>query len=211
MKKIMMVFTVAAVLITVVTTAGLADQPNTAKAYENLRKQMEGVAKNTGKYDSSLKKTMQSLSKVTTTNTKNLGKSVKSFQKDVDGLNKALKNATDGIKSLREKRSQYLADWDRSIQSISDADLKKASEERRKEVMDSHEKLTEQATELREKIDGFMKELADLQTFLGSDPTSGAVSAAKPKIDKVLTDGNSLSTSVQEVTNRLNAFAKGSS
>jgi chromosome segregation ATPase len=210
MKKIMTVLAIAAVLITAVTATGLADQPKTAKAYENLRKQMEGVSKNTSKYNASLKKTMQSLSKVTTADPKNLGKSVKSFQKEVDGLNKDLKNATDGIKSLREKRSQYLADWDRSIQSISDPDLKKASEERKKAVTDNHEKLTKQATELREKIDGFMKELADLQTFLGSDPTTGAVSAAKPKIDKVLSDGNSLETSIQEVTSKLNAFAKGS-
>jgi hypothetical protein len=53
-----------------------------------------------------------------------------------------------------------------------------------------------------------MKELADLTTFLGSDPTGGAISAAKPTIEKVLTDGNSLTREVQEVSSRLTAFTK---
>ena len=186
-------------------------QKSATKAYEKLKKEIEGVAKDTNKYGSKLKSTMQSLSKVSTSDSKNQVKAVKSFQKDVDGLNKDLKKATDGIKGLRAKRDQYFSEWERTIAEISDPDLKKAAEERRQNVMASHTQLSERATALREKIDGFMKELSDLTTFLGSDPTAAAASASKPKIDKVLTDGNSLSGEVQEVSSRLLSFAKGSS
>jgi uncharacterized coiled-coil DUF342 family protein len=154
---------------------------------------------------------MQSLSKVGTSDSKNQVKAVKSFKKDVDGLNKDLKKATDGIKSLRAKRDQYFSEWDRFIAEISDPDLKRVAEERRQNVMASHTQLSEQATALREKIDGFMKELSDLANFLASDPTAEAASASKSKIDKVLADGNSLAGEVQEVSSRLLSFARGSS
>jgi hypothetical protein len=77
--------------------------------------------------------------------------------------------------------------------------------------MANHTQLSERATALREKIDGFMKELSDLTTFLGSDPTAEAASASKPKIDKVLADGNAIASEVQEVSSQLLAFARGSS
>jgi chromosome segregation ATPase len=203
-------YALATALITLIGSVALPAQESAAKAFDKLKKEMEGVAKNTDKYGSSLKNTMQSLSKVSTSDAKNQAKSVKSFQQDVDSLNKALKNATDGIQSLRVKRDQYFSEWERSIAAISNPDLKKASEERRQKVMADHAKLTEQATALRERIDGFMKELADLGTFLGSDPTPGAVASAKSTIEKVLADGNSLANEVQEVSARLSAFAKGS-
>jgi len=186
-------------------------QENVAKAYEKLKKQVEGVAKDTESFGSNLKKAMQSLSKVSTSEPKNQAKTIKSFQKDVDGLNKALKKATDGIKGLREKREQYISEWERSIEQISNPDLKKTSEERRQKVIEAHTQLTERATAVREEIDGFMQELSDLVTFLGGDPTVEAVSASKATIDKVLADGKSLSDGVQEVSSRLNAFAKGTS
>lgn len=186
-------------------------QENVAKAYEKLKKQVEGVAKDTESFGSNLNKAMQSLSKVSTSEPKNQAKTIKSFQKDVDGLNKALKKATDGIKGLREKREQYISEWERSIEQISNPDLKKTSEERRQKVIEAHTQLTERATAVREEIDGFMQELSDLVTFLGGDPTVEAVSASKATIDKVLADGKSLSDGVQEVSSRLNAFAKGTS
>jgi len=204
-------YAMATVLITQVGSGALPAQQSAAKAFEKLKKEIEGVAKNTDKFGSSLNKAMQSLSKVNTSQAKDQAKAIKSFQKDVDGVNKALKNATDGIKSLREKREQYFSEWERSVAAISSPDLKKASEERRQKVMADHAQLTEKATALREKIDGFMKELADLSTFLGSDPTSGAATAAKPTIEKVLADGNSLAKEVQQVSSQLTAFAKGAS
>jgi DNA repair exonuclease SbcCD ATPase subunit len=186
-------------------------QAGAGKAYEKLKKEIEGVAKDTNKYGAKLKSTLQSLSKVSTSESKNQVKAVKSFQKDVDGLNKDLKKATDGIKNLRAKRDQYFSEWERSIAEISDPDLKKAAEERQQNVMANHTQLSERATALREKIDGFMKELSDLTTFLGSDPTAEAASASKPKIDKVLADGNAIASEVQEVSSQLLAFARGSS
>ena len=201
---------VATMVIVLVGSGLLTAQETAAKQYEKLKKEIEGVAKDTNKYASNLKAAMESLSKVGTLEVKNRQKAVKAFQKDADALNKSLKNATDGIKSLREKRDKYFSEWERAIAAISNPDLKKASEERRQKVMADHAQLTEKATALRESINGFMKELADLTTFLGSDPTAGAASAAGSTIGKVLAEGNSLYREVQEVSIRLTQFAKGS-
>ena len=204
-------YALTAILITLMGTATVPAQEGAAKAFDKLKKEVEGVAKDAGKYGSKLNTTMQSLSKVNSSDAKNQVKTIKSFQKDVKDLNKDLKKTTDGIRNLRKKREQYFSEWESSITKISSPDLQKVSEERRQKVMADHAQLTEKATSLREKIDGFMKELNDLSTFLGNDPTSTAASAAKQMIDKVLADGNSLAQEVQEISSQLAAFAKGSS
>jgi len=204
-------YALTAILITLLGVTTVPAQESAAKAFDKLKKEMEGVAKDTGKYGSKLNDTMKSLSKVSSAEAKNQAKSVKSFQNDVKDLNKNLKNTTDKIQNLRKKRDQYFSEWERSIAGISNPDLQKASEERRQKVMADHEQLTEKATALREKIDGFMKELNDLSAFLGNDPTAAGASTAKQMIDKVQTDGNSLATEVKQISNQLDAFAKGSS
>lgn len=204
-------YALAAVLITLLGAPTVPAQQGAAKAFEKLKKEIEDVAKETGKYGSKLNSTMKSLSKVSSSDAKNQVKATKSFQKDVKDLNKDLKKTTDKIQNLRKKREQYFSEWERSISEISNPDLQKASEERRQKVMADHAQLTEKATALRERIDGFMKELNDLSTFLGNDPTAAAADAAKQMIDKVLTDGGSLAEEVQGISNQLAAFAKGSS
>lgn len=199
------------VLIILLSTGALLAQDTAAKAYEKLKKEIEGIAKDTTKYGASLRSTTQALSKVSNADPKNLAKSIQSFRKEVEGLNKDLKSVTNGIKSLRDKRSQYFAEWERSVAAISNPDLKKASEERREKVMADHAQMTEKATALRERIDVYMKELGEVSSFLGSDPTAGAVSSAKPTLDKAMADGNSLAATVQEVANGLTSFAKGAS
>jgi len=200
----------AVALMVLMGTLTVPAQESAAKAFEKLKKEVEGVAKDTGKYGSNLNSTMQSLSKVSSADTKNKVKDIKSFQKKVEDLNKTLKKTTDRISKLREKREQYFTEWEKSITAISSPELQKASEERRQKVMNDHEQLTVKATELRERIDGFMNELNDLSTFLGNDPTAAAADTAKGNIDKVLADGTSLEKEVQDVANQLSAFAKGS-
>lgn len=203
-------YALAAFLIALMGTATVSAQESAAKAFEKLKKEVEGVAKDTGKYGSSLNSTMQSLSKVSSSDAKDKVKAIKSFQKKAEDLNKALKKATDRIQNLRKKREQYFTEWESSIAAISNPELQKASEERRQKVMADHEQLTEKATELRESINGFMNEVNDLSTFLGNDPTPAAADTAKATIDKVLADGNSLEKEVQDISNQLSAFAKGS-
>lgn len=197
---------VLAMLLSLGTTLA---QDKSAKAYEKLKKEVEGISKDAAKYSASLKSTAQTLSKVSSADAKNVQKSIQSFRKDVEKLNKDLKSVTDGIKNLREKRTQYFAEWERSVESITNPELKKASADRREKVMADHAEMTEKATALREKIDVYMKELGEVVSFLGSDPTGGAVISAKPTLDKAIADGNSLAQNVQEVANRLATFAKG--
>ena len=198
-------------LIALMGSITVSAQEGAAKAFDKLKKEMESVAKDTSNYSSSLNKTMQSLSKVNSSDAKNKVKAVKSFQKNAKDLNKDLKKVTDKIQSLRKKRDQYFSDWEQSVAAISNPDLQKASEDRRQKVMADHTQLTEKATAIREKIDDFMKEVNDLSTFLGNDPTPSAADAAKQMIDKVLTNGDSLAKEVQEISGQLSAFARGSS
>ena len=202
-------YAMAMTLITLFGSGYLIAEDDAAKSYEKLKKEVEDVAKSTNKYGSSLKDVMQSLAKVSISQAKDQAKAIKSFQKGVEGLNKDLKKTTDQIQSLRDKRTQYFAAWESSIAAITNPDLKKSSEDRRQKVMADHAQLTEKATALRTRIDDFMKELNELSSVLGSDPTPGAVTSAKPTIDKVSTNGDALSKDVLNISGQLNSFAKG--
>lgn len=191
----------------VATTAFPAD--DAAKTYDQLKKQIEDVAKNANKYGTQLNKTLESLNAMSNVNAKNVQKVSKDFQKDVESLQKELKNTTEKIKDLQQKRATYFAAWEKSVAGIADPDLKKVAGERRQKVMDAHAKVSDDATKLRGRIDEFMSQLGDLGKFLGSDPTADAISAAKPSIERVLSAGRAVSADVQKVVQTLNGFAKG--
>ena len=201
----------AAILVALFTVPGpvalAADSAN--KELTKLKKELEQVAKDAGKYAVELNKTMKSLEAIKTAEPKNLAKAYKSFQKDANNLGKAFKKASTGVNSLKAKRDQYLTAWEKASASISIPELKQASEERRKEVSGAYAKLTEETAGLGDRIDAFAAKLGDLQKFLGSDLTVPAVSAATSTMDGVLEEGGVLASTVQGIASKLSAFAGG--
>ncbi len=188
---------------------GVSVAQSANKELTKLKKELTQVAKNVGNYAAQLEKTMKSLEGITLSDTKNLQKAYKAFQNDANKLDKAFKTASTGMRNMKAKRDQYFTAWEKSSASISIPELKQASEERRKQVMEEHAKFTEETAGLGNQIDAFMSKLGDLQKFLGSDLSPAAVTAAKPTIDGVLADGRPLASRVQELANRLSGFAGG--
>ena len=189
--------------------AGSLQAQSASKEFSQLKKELNDVSKNADKFGSELSKTMDSLRALPTAEPKNLSKAFGNFRKNCDGLEKALKNARDGMQSLKEKRQSYFAAWDKSSEAITDPDLKKASEERREKVKAQHTELSEQAAQVGQKIDGFMSQINDLRKFLSADQSAPAIASAKPTIDKVLASGTELSADVQGISKKLSGFASG--
>jgi predicted nucleic acid-binding Zn-ribbon protein len=190
-------------------SAGAVFGQSASKEYTQLKKELTEVSKKGDKLGTQLGKTMNSLNAVSAADPKNVSKAFNSFQKDADGLQKALKEARDGMQSLRTKRDEYFAAWDKSSASITNPDLKKISDERRQKVKMEHTALSEEAGQTGTKIDKFMAQLSDLRKFLGADLNASSVAAAKPTIDGVVSSGNALSTDVSGISKKLMGFANG--
>ena len=187
----------------------LAFSQGASKEYAELKKELADVSKSADKLDEQLGKTMASLKALSSGQAKDAAKQFNSFKKESEGLEKSLKEARDRFKDMRAKRDKYFAAWDKSGEAITNPDLKKASEERRKKVKEDHAAVSEKASETGGKIDAFMKQLSEVKNFLGADLNPSSITAAKPTIDSVLASGGELSGNVKDLSGKLKGYSSG--
>jgi uncharacterized protein YhaN len=196
-------------LVTALAVPFTAFAQDGSKANAELRKEMLELSKGISAYSGQLGRSLGSLESLRNADPKKLAKAFASFRKDSENLESARKNAESQIKDVNEKKAKYFSEWEKSIASMSNADLKKASLDRREKVMKEHGRLTADAQTLRQQVADFMTKQQELRKFLGTDTTASAVTAAKGTIDEVLRAGRSLAPGVTDTAKRLSDFGMG--
>jgi predicted nucleic acid-binding Zn-ribbon protein len=84
---------------------------------------------------------------------------------------------------LRSKREQYLDDWNRNIQSISDPKTKQTQQERLNDVEKRFDDVAKEVDSLKSDIDDYRRGLSDLRTAFQYDLTANGVKAMSDPID----------------------------
>jgi uncharacterized protein YhaN len=180
-----------------------------AKASAELRKQMLDLSKSVSGYSNALGRSLNSLETVRNADAKKLPKAFASFRKDSQNLDSARQHAESQLDAVSKKRVRYFSEWDKSINSISNPELKKTSMDRRQKMMTDHARLTTDAQTLRQQVSDFMTKQQELRKFFGTDTSVGAVTAAKGTIDEILRAGRSLAPGVNDTSRRLLDFGAG--
>jgi uncharacterized coiled-coil DUF342 family protein len=170
------------VLAVVVVCSAQAAADDTAKSLKSLNKQMGGVTDKIDKTLSQMDKTMASMDQVRRAQPAELGKKAPSFRKEVDKLSEALQDVRSEFVSLRGKGGDYFRRWDASNQTITDPELRKTAAARRNEVVEKHQKLTDEMVAYRESITDYLGGLSDLSKVLAGDPS---MAQSKPVLDKM--------------------------
>gem|GEM_PF-3820052 len=179
------------------------------KANAELRKEMLDLSKSVSDYSKALGDSIASLEALRGADAKQLPKTFAAFRKSSANLDSARKSTEGRIANANKKKSAYFAAWEKSIETISNPELKTAGVERRRQVMAEHDKLSADAQALRQRTVEFATKQQELQRFLGTDMTLSAVAAAKGPIDEVLQAGKSLKPLVDDTANKLKVFGAG--
>jgi hypothetical protein len=116
-------------------------------------------------------------------------KPYEAFATSVDKVDAAANTAKKDAETMRACGAAYFQQWEAQTKSVKSDDIRKLSEERKAKLQASFDEIKSAAQEAKQSFPGFLSDLKDLRTALGSDLSPQGIAAAKDVIQKTKTSG----------------------
>ena len=116
--------------------------------------------------------------------------------------------ARDHGQQMRDRGSEYFRTWEEQIGTMTNPDIKKRSEDRRKELEKLYTAMTTSMTTCRGHYEKFSADLTDIKQALDLDLTPNGVKNLAEPIEKARKDSEGLDKSIDDVLEKLEALAK---
>jgi hypothetical protein len=129
------------------------------------------------------------------------------YSDNVKKMQDISKNARQRAAAMREKTDAYTQAWQKELEGITDAELRKASEERAAAAKKEFEKVRSVAQEARAAYEPYMQGLQDVEKFLANDLTAGGVASARTKADETIRAGDTLQARLTALEAELDALS----
>lgn len=138
----------------------------------NNRQQMDQVR---GQID----RTLYSLENVTRAPAAEIKEAQSQYAANVKSLRKMSDDLDEGAKAMRQRRIDYLTEWERAQLNVQSPELKRASEQRRREVVQSLTNLESSLISANQGVAPLVAKLEDVERVTGNDPTPAGIAAVK--------------------------------
>lgn len=131
--------------------------------------------------------------------------------KNFQGANKKLSSLSGSVDKkaaeMKERADAYFAEWDKGMTNITNAGLRKTSEERRAEVSNAFEGVAQSLKKSKDSFDPFLSDLKDIQQVLNLDLTQGGLESVKSTTKKALAHGEDLRSALQDAAKDIRDLA----
>jgi hypothetical protein len=109
---------------------------------------------------------------------------------------------------MRAKARDYITNWEVEVYGVEDPNLRTQAESRRSRVRADYGRIADSTRSMRESMEPFRRQLADLQTFLANDLTAAGVKAAAPSIQRATQSGEQVQQRMDSLVGELNRVAR---
>jgi hypothetical protein len=192
------------VLALVAAAAALRATPVAAQAgpeqTATFVKTLQGTVKAIGESRAQLQKTVTTYNSITEMTAKDLKGAYKDLNEDVADSEKKVVDGRPKVDEMNTAAEGYFAAWKESAAAISDADLRKRSEERLADAQARFKNIAAAGKDARQSFDTLMTDVKDQSTYLGHDLNAGAIASLKPNAAKFNTRANTVFGKVDGVT-----------
>jgi ABC-type transporter Mla subunit MlaD len=197
MNKTCLVLAFVAAAVAVRATPAAAQGPEQTQKF---LKSIDGTVKAIGESRAQLQKTMATYNSITGMTAKNLKDAYEDLNKDVANSEKKVVEGRPKVDEMNTEAEAYFTAWKQSATEITNADLRKRSEERLADAQARFQKISAAGKDARQSFDTLMKDVKDQSTFLGHDLNASAITALKPDAAKFNTRANTVFGKVDGVT-----------
>jgi hypothetical protein len=163
-------------------------------------KTLEGTVKAIGESRAQLQKTVTTYNSITDMTAKDIKGAYKDLNKDVADSEKKVVDGRPKVDEMNTAAEGYFAAWKESAAAISDADLRKRSEDRLADAQARFKNIAAAGKDTRQSFDALMTDVKDQSTYLGHDLNATAIATLKPNAAKFNTHANSVFGKVDGVT-----------
>lgn len=189
MSKTIRTLTHAATALAVATgLAALATPPAFAQAgpeqAQKLMKAVDGTVKSIGEARAQLEKTLAGYNSIMDLTAKDTKDAYKSLGKDITESEKKVGDTKLKVEEMNAEAAHHFTAWKDSTAAITDASLRKRSEERLTDAQARYQKIEAAGKDARQSFDSLMTDLKNQSTFLGHDLNASAIASLKPDAAK---------------------------
>ena len=143
-----------------------------------------------------------------------LKKAYDEFSNNVDRMEKLAKQVGENDATIRSEGTQYFTQLQQQETKYSDAELRKASSDRRSELSQVYNRVPEANRGLNEALTAYVADLKQIETYLSTDLTPKGVESMRPVAQKALRDGemvkNLASPVISAMSQAITAMTPGS-
>ena len=175
-------FTFAAGLLWLGATPGFSQEgPEQA---QKLMKSVQNTVKSIGEARQQLEKTLAGYNSIMEMTAKDTKDAYKDLGKDITESEKKVGDTKVKVDEMNAEAMKHFDAWKQNAAAISDADLRKRSEQRLADAQARFQKIDAAGKDARTSFDSLMSDLKNQSTFLGHDLNASAISTLKPDAAK---------------------------
>lgn len=116
----------------------------------------------------------------------------KTFERELANLEATASRARKDYGRMQERAQLFFGTWNEDAARVTDADLKKGSEERRSALQANFARLEQGQGEVEEALAKHLQSLGDLRLYLATDLTAAGIALAAPTLARVFEEGAAL-------------------
>jgi len=199
------------VLALVAAVAALRATPVAAQAgpdqTQKFLKTVDGTVKAIGESKAQLQKTVATYNSITDMTAKDIKSAYKDLGSQIADSEKKVADGRPKVDEMNTMAASYFSQWKASAAAISDAGLRKRSEERLADVQARFDKILAAGKDARQSFDALMVDAKNQYTFLGHDLNASAIASLKPDAAKFNARATAVFTKVDGVTKMFDEYA----
>jgi hypothetical protein len=151
---------------------------------QKLLKAVDGTVKSIGEARQQLEKTLAGYNSIMEQTAKDTKDAYKSLGKDIGDSEKRVGATRLKVDEMNAEAARHFTSWKESAAAITDANLRKRSEERLADAQARFQKIEAAGKDARQNFDSLMSDLKNQSTFLGNDLNAAAIASLKPDAAK---------------------------
>lgn len=125
------------------------------------------------------------------------------YTASVESIRKAGERVRDRREAMQAKRDEYIARWQKDLETIQNPEVKAALAERKARVAENYDRIKVEAETVRNDYTPFLANLEEIRKALSLDLTTAGVTALKKPLDQARVDGDKLKASVAKLRGEL--------
>lgn len=170
---------------------------------ERTKASMEGLEETSNQLEERLNATEKSLNNLTQANASQLEEAYNNFRDNVSEVVDMQERFNNEAEQMETRSQEYLSEWKQEGQTYSNAELREASQERRRELSNIYDEIISNSSEVSNTLDEYVTDVQEIETYLSNDLTMQGLSSIEPLAEDVNDNGQSLERNLSSIQNSI--------
>jgi ferritin-like metal-binding protein YciE len=175
---------------------------------EQLARSIQEAQAETSRTYAQLKRTLEAINALTKQTKGDLKPAYTAYCAEIGKTEAVALSTRNRVEWMAGDGKKYFQDWQSTVNSISNEDLRKKAQKRLDAVKESYDKVEAAFKEAADKFKPFLSDLSDIQKSLATDITPGGVKAIKSTVSSANWNHQYVNRAINDALKSMDKMAK---